>query len=76
MKEKLKMQIQMQCTYIANKHKHKYKHKNTQLKIGYIFCSAHRFADSHECDYDYQAEHKKKLETMNEVVAPSKLNKI
>jgi len=45
-------------------------------KCGYVFCSAHRFPDLHECNFDYKAAHKQKLDEMNPVVAPSKVEKI
>jgi len=45
-------------------------------KCGYVYCSAHRFPDTHECNFDYKAAHQKKLDAMNPVVAPSKVEKI
>ncbi|ETO18819.1 hypothetical protein RFI_18429, partial [Reticulomyxa filosa] len=44
--------------------------------LGYVFCSAHRFPDSHSCGFDYKEAQIKKLDAMNPVVAPSKVDKI
>ncbi|ETO19243.1 hypothetical protein RFI_17987 [Reticulomyxa filosa] len=46
------------------------------LQIGYVFCSAHRFPDAHACAFDYKEAQKKKLDALNPVVAPSKVDKI
>jgi hypothetical protein len=42
-------------------------------KCGYVFCGKHRYADAHECDFDYRSEHTEKLAKLNPSVAPSKM---
>ena len=42
----------------------------------YTFCSDHRFADKHECSFDYRAHASSELLKKNPVVAGSKLDKI
>jgi len=45
-------------------------------KCGNMFCSMHRFADCHDCTFDYQKIQQEKLESLNPVVAPFKVQQI
>jgi len=45
-------------------------------KCGYVFCSEHRYADKHECAFDYQGHAKTLLSKANPTVVSSKLNRI
>jgi hypothetical protein len=47
-----------------------------ECKCGSMFCSIHRYADCHNCSFDYQRTHQEKLESLNPVVAPSKVQQI
>lgn len=47
-----------------------------ECKCGYVFCSKHRYPDSHQCDFDHKSIHQAKLAKDNCTVAPSKLDKI
>jgi len=47
-----------------------------ECKCGLMFCSMHRYADSHNCTFDYQTIQQKKLESSNPVVAPSKVQQL
>eukprot|EP00344_Euplotes_crassus_P011478 CAMPEP_0197004394 /NCGR_PEP_ID=MMETSP1380-20130617/22122_1 /TAXON_ID=5936 /ORGANISM="Euplotes crassus, Strain CT5" /LENGTH=118 /DNA_ID=CAMNT_0042423163 /DNA_START=97 /DNA_END=453 /DNA_ORIENTATION=+ len=42
-------------------------------KCGYIFCSKHRHADDHECDYDHMADDREALRKNNPMLVTSKL---
>jgi len=33
-----------------------------ECRCGYLYCSLHRYAESHECDFDHQAHHRSILE--------------
>ncbi|OWF37826.1 AN1-type zinc finger protein 4-like [Mizuhopecten yessoensis] len=56
--------------------------KKTGLATSYIcrcgnnFCATHRYAESHECTFDYKTEGRKLLEQSNPVVSAPKLPKI
>ncbi|XP_069123735.1 AN1-type zinc finger protein 4-like [Argopecten irradians] len=56
--------------------------KKTGLATSYIcrcgnnFCATHRYAESHECTFDYKTEGRKLLEQSNPVVNAPKLPKI
>ncbi|XP_070545328.1 AN1-type zinc finger protein 4-like [Ptychodera flava] len=45
-------------------------------RCGNNFCASHRYAESHNCDYDYKAAGRKLLEQSNPVVSAPKLPKI
>lgn len=47
-----------------------------ECRCGYVFCSVHRYADQHDCDFDYQMEGRKILEKNNPLVVASKVDKI
>ncbi|KAF6005359.1 Zinc finger, AN1-type domain 6 [Cyanidiococcus yangmingshanensis] len=47
-----------------------------KCRCGYTFCSVHRYAEQHDCDYDYRARAREQLANANPVVAASKLEKI
>jgi len=47
-----------------------------ECKCGLMFCSVHRYADSHNCSFDYQTIQQKKLQSSNPVVAPSKVQQL
>lgn len=36
-----------------------------ECRCGYVYCSTHRYADQHDCDFDYKAEHKQVLSKQN-----------
>ena len=40
------------------------------------FCSAHRYSDLHDCEFDYKNFGKKLLEKQNPTVAPQKVDKL
>lgn len=56
--------------------------KKTGLATSYIcrcgnnFCATHRYAESHDCSFDYKTEGRKLLEQSNPVVSAPKLPKI
>ena len=39
-----------------------------------LFCSKHRFADQHECNFDFKTHDREVLAAANPTVAPPKLN--
>ena len=43
---------------------------------GYKFCGKHRYAEQHECVYDYKRKDRQHLEKLNPKLAETKLNKI
>ena len=45
-------------------------------KCGENFCAEHRMSESHNCGYNYQDEHKKRLETQLVRVVGEKIDKI
>ena len=40
------------------------------------FCSKHRYSHEHNCSIDYKKENQKRLETLNPVVRPIKIETI
>ncbi len=44
-----------------------------RCRCGYVFCATHRYAESHECDYDYKANERRKLTKQNPLVQAQKL---
>ena len=47
-----------------------------ECRCGYVFCSLHRHADQHECDFDYKAFDRENLSKANPVVMAEKVDKI
>uniref|UniRef100_A0A0L8HD01 AN1-type domain-containing protein n=1 Tax=Octopus bimaculoides TaxID=37653 RepID=A0A0L8HD01_OCTBM len=47
-----------------------------QCRCGNNFCSAHRYAETHDCTFDYKAEGRKIIRQNNPVIKASKLPKI
>ncbi|KAK7507731.1 hypothetical protein BaRGS_00000696 [Batillaria attramentaria] len=47
-----------------------------QCRCGNNFCATHRYAESHDCTFDYKTEGRKLLEQSNPVVSAPKLPKI
>ena len=45
-----------------------------RCRCGYYFCAAHRYAESHNCDYDYKTNERRKLTKQNPVVQAQKLS--
>jgi hypothetical protein len=41
-----------------------------------VFCSSHRHAQDHACDFDYQAMGRERLAKANPQVAASKIDKL
>lgn len=46
------------------------------FRCGNNFCATHRYAESHDCTFDYKTEGRKLLEQSNPVVSAPKLPKI
>lgn len=44
-------------------------------RCGRIFCSQHRYSETHDCKYDYKSEGRKLLEQQNPLVTATKLSK-
>ncbi len=47
-----------------------------ECKCGGMFCGSHRYAEKHDCTFDWKADGQKKLEKANPVVQARKLEKI
>jgi len=47
-----------------------------KCRCEYVFCSAHRYSDKHDCSFDYKSAGKAALAKANPVVSGSKINKI
>ncbi|CEM00851.1 unnamed protein product [Vitrella brassicaformis CCMP3155] len=47
-----------------------------ECRCGYFFCGTHRYADMHECDFDWKNFERQNLAKLNPEVAPSKLERI
>ncbi|XP_048556610.1 zinc finger A20 and AN1 domain-containing stress-associated protein 9 isoform X1 [Triticum urartu] len=47
-----------------------------QCRCGGTFCSMHRYADSHECTFDYKKAGREQIAKQNPVVIAEKINKI
>lgn len=47
-----------------------------KCKCDYVFCSAHRHADQHDCQFDYKTENQELLRQQNERVAAEKIQRI
>lgn len=49
---------------------------SVECKCGLTFCSLHRYAEQHDCQYDYKKSKEELLSKSNPVVAPSKITEI
>ena len=47
-----------------------------RCRCGDQYCTRHRYAEEHDCSYDYQSENKAKLRNQNHNLQPPKLPKI
>ena len=47
-----------------------------RCRCGDQYCTRHRYAEEHDCNYDYQSENKAKLRNQNHNLQPPKLPKI
>jgi AN1-type zinc finger protein 5/6 len=45
-------------------------------RCGYTFCSRHRYAQAHECDFNFRQDHQEKLRAANPNVKQDKFEKI
>eukprot|EP01006_Ploeotia_vitrea_P047778 TRINITY_DN67162_c3_g2_i3.p2 TRINITY_DN67162_c3_g2~~TRINITY_DN67162_c3_g2_i3.p2 ORF type:complete len:253 (+),score=137.08 TRINITY_DN67162_c3_g2_i3:490-1248(+) len=45
-------------------------------RCGYVFCAKHRYANEHDCPFDYRRAHQKKIAKENETVSTKKFDKI
>jgi hypothetical protein len=45
-------------------------------KCEYVFCGKHRYAEDHQCPFDYRNLHQEKLAKENPVVKNDKLTRI
>lgn len=46
---------------------------SVECKCGKAFCSSHRYAEQHNCSYDYKKNKEDLLSKTNPIVAPSKI---
>lgn len=49
---------------------------SVECKCGKAFCSSHRYAEQHNCTYDYKKNKEDLLNKTNPIVAPSKITEI
>jgi len=47
-----------------------------RCRCGDQYCTRHRYAEEHDCNFDYQSENKTKLQNQNHSIQPPKLPKI
>jgi hypothetical protein len=47
-----------------------------ECRCSFVFCDKHRYADVHECTYDYAADHRDLLQKLNPRVVASKLDRL
>jgi hypothetical protein len=47
-----------------------------ECRCGYVFCGSHRFADKHECSFDYKKQGRELLEKNNPMVVAPKVEKL
>mmetsp|Transcript_47027 Transcript_47027/g.102371 ORF Transcript_47027/g.102371 Transcript_47027/m.102371 type:complete len:179 (-) Transcript_47027:474-1010(-) len=47
-----------------------------KCRCGYSFCGTHRYAESHECQFDYKTFERRKIADSNPLVQGSKIQKI
>jgi hypothetical protein len=48
-------------------------HQGFKCKCGGVYCSTHRYSDTHGCTYDHVAEERRRLQVLNPVVSSSKI---
>jgi len=58
-----KKKSKKRCSYLECRVKLKL--TDTTCRCGYIFCSTHRYSESHSCNYDYKTQGRKQLEKDN-----------
>lgn len=49
---------------------------SVECKCGETFCSSHRYAEQHNCPFDYKSSKQELLNKANPLVAPSKITEI
>ncbi|XP_049851800.1 uncharacterized protein LOC126327191 [Schistocerca gregaria] len=49
---------------------------SVECRCGLVFCSTHRYAEQHNCPFDYKSSKQNLLYKANPLVAPSKINEI
>lgn len=47
-----------------------------KCKCENVFCDTHRYADAHNCGYDFASEHREQLKKLNPKVVASKLDRV
>lgn len=47
-----------------------------QCRCGYFYCGDHRYADTHECDFDYKSFEREQLRRQNNKVVAQKLERL
>jgi hypothetical protein len=47
-----------------------------KCKCDGLFCSAHRYAECHDCPFDYKGASKESLSNLNPLVIPQKIDQI
>lgn len=47
-----------------------------KCKCGLLFCGQHRYAEAHDCGYDYKTTQREKLAAANPVVQAAKIERI
>ncbi|KAJ4906328.1 Zinc finger A20 and AN1 domain-containing stress-associated protein 3 [Raphanus sativus] len=47
-----------------------------RCRCGYVFCGSHRYAEQHECTFDFKRVGKEKIAKANPIVKAEKLEKI
>lgn len=47
-----------------------------QCRCGKLFCSTHRYAETHNCSYDYKSEGRRQLQEANPLIVANKVDKI
>lgn len=46
-----------------------------KCRCGYVYCAGHRYAEKHECAYDYKSSGRQSITQQNPLVQASKLQK-
>jgi predicted nucleic acid binding AN1-type Zn finger protein len=47
-----------------------------KCKCGHLFCGQHRYAEAHDCDFDYKGMQREKLTAANPVIQAAKVERI
>ena len=47
-----------------------------ECRCGHVYCGIHRYADKHECPFDYRALGREQIEKHNPKVVAAKIQKI